>query len=133
MPIFSANLPEKDRLVRHFKKENWLHIYASHLKNVMKDANVVALSAVGSSAPISKSSISKRPWLRWQADLIGLSLENAKSLDLTKKGEKVTSKFIYSANGKTISGFVLMMGGNHLPQSHYLADIANIFRNIGCE
>ena len=125
-PFHSKSLPKKETLLKNLSDDPVLNDYNRLLKHVLFDKTVIAVSAVGTKAPISTGSITNRRWLNWQADLIGLKICDAEMLPIIIKDEKTTSAFIYSRSKKSVSGFVLMMGGNHLPKLESMSPVIEV-------
>lgn len=125
-PFHSKSLPKKDSLLEHLSNDPALNGYEQCLKSVFFEKTVIAVSAIGTQATISIDSIKNRRWLNWQAGLIRLKTCDSKILPIITKGEKDTSAFIYSRSEKSVSGFILMMGGNHLPKLESMSPVIEV-------
>ena len=128
-PFHSRNLPNKTKFLKEFKEDNIFVEYSQLLKNTQKDKNVIVLSAVGTKSEISNQSISSNEWLQWQANLMGLNTSNLKKKELLLKDGKVTSMFLYEKDNNLTKGFILMMGGNHLPNEDVLNLIVEVLKS----
>ena len=127
-PYHSAKLPEKRSLPDRFEQDSVMQDYTHLLENRLRNETCVALSAVGSNKPISQKTITENVWLSWQAGVMAFEPDTADIIPLSRKGDKVTSAFIYSRMNGLVKGFILMMGGNHLPGQDHLSDIARVLR-----
>lgn len=115
IPFHSAKLPGKRKLPELIRGTCALNEYVQHLKVLLENCSVIALSAVSSKVLLTPNVVLSHPWLRWQAGNMGLDGARLELEPLVKKGRKVTCGFVYSHLSRGISGFVLMMGGNHFP------------------
>ena len=109
------------------KADEFLSIYLQHLKGFLKNKNVFILSAVSSQKKIGGDSISKNSWLTFQSNLINFDGETPSFLPLTEKNGKATSCLLYEKKNSWYKGFILMMGGNHLPSDGALEKIGQLF------
>jgi len=133
IPFHSDSLPGKKKLVAIMNDEPALRAYSEVLSAALEDRSIICLSAVPSSRPISPTTITRSPWLSYQAELMTIaSIGELKAVSLVKKNRRATCAFLYEVRNKTIRGFVLMMGGNHFPGEAGLTTlIATIRRSIG--
>lgn len=123
-PFHSQCLPRKDLLIRQSKENYWYKEYLNHLYGYMNTKNIIALSAVSSRSEINIHSIENNRWLSFLSGIMGFDLSKAYMIGLTSKLNMATSAFIYSRSRDNIKGFILMMGGNHMPHSRSLSIIA---------
>lgn len=124
-PFHSKTFPKKDNFLGDSKEDELFKEYTNLLKETLVDKTVIVLSAVGTQKSLSKKSIDT-DWLIWQADIMGLDLKNLKEKVLVEKEKKVTSIFIYQKTNNITKGFILMMGGNNLPNHDALVKIVNL-------
>jgi hypothetical protein len=116
LPFHSSVLPNKTRIRELIRTAPLVAQYESALRQAVASISVVTLSAITSSSSISAESIWSRPWLMWQADLLGIDRNNVREAPpLATKGGKVTSAFVYARFGEHVRGLVLTMGGNTFP------------------
>jgi hypothetical protein len=125
-PFHSGYLPKKNALLKQYSIEPLLSKYGNLVKSVLSERSVIAVSAVGTTKPITITSISSRAWLKWQADLIGFNIDKANIIALTEKPKKITSAFLYSENKNSVNGLVLMMGSNNLPRTKHMEPIIDV-------
>ena len=115
-PWHSAKLPEKQRFIKTAQENDHLRTYVNTVQEFLADRPAIALSAVSSRAKLHTDTIQYSQWLRWQAKLLGIDLENAEVLPLVEKGAKVTSAVVRDLRSPQAGLLVLMMGGNHFPK-----------------
>ena len=127
IPFHSKSLPSKNSLVGEVEADEFLFDYLEHLRGFLENKNVFILSAVSSQKKIGGDSISKNPWLSFQSKLINFDPETSSFLPLTEKNGEVTSCFLYEKKNSWCKGFILMMGGNHLPNDGALEKIGHLF------
>ncbi|MCR9117705.1 MAG: hypothetical protein NXI22_12240 [bacterium] len=127
-PLHSGSLPSKRKLPQFFQEEPFLKKYVSALKDALRNMSVVGLSAVASTTPITRDTVLASPWLKWQADLIGLVQDEADMLPLTTRNSTPTSALIYSRTKQGVKGLLLMMGGNHLPSAKHRNRVADVYK-----
>lgn len=60
---------------------------------------------------------------------MGLNTSNLKKKELLLKDGKVTSMFLYEKDNNLTKGFILMMGGNHLPNEDALNLIVEVLKS----
>lgn len=127
-PFHSAQLPKKDALLDNYQVDPFLSKYAESLQVFLRNKPVLIISAVGTKGVINTHSVSNRRWLNWQSNVINLNIDECDILPVNTKNNRITSAFVYSQKSKITSGFILMMGGNHMPKSEHLGHISELFR-----
>ena len=130
LPFHSKELPNRYKLLSILKKENQDNIinqYFTLLRNTLKNENVIVLSAVGTRKSISNNSLNTK-WLKWQAEVIGMDIQNTKIENLIVKDQKVTCALIHTNNYNCLKGFILMMGGNNMPYKNQISNISEILK-----
>lgn len=110
IPFHSPNL-NKSKALEIIGKSWILSRYQEVLRNFLFDKPILIVAACGSKNSISIETITKSPWLMYQAEIANINIENLKFKELTKKNGKVSSAMLFE-NEKYI---VLMMGSNNLP------------------
>jgi len=127
-PFHSKVLPmgTKKKLIALSATDEWYARYIAELGKVLEGANVLTLSAVGTRNDISVNSILANPWLNWQAKLMGFNTEDCVVLELSKNDKRATSAFVYSQGPNGTKGFLLMMGGNHLPSQENMEAVVEV-------
>jgi hypothetical protein len=115
LPFHSGSLPRKAEIPYIVERTEILNRYASVLAGALKNLSVMALSAVSSRRPISKSSVSDSPWLLWQASLLGIVPARLTLIPLVETRGNTTSAFLCQRSPHGPRGFVLTMGGNTFP------------------
>jgi hypothetical protein len=127
LPFHSRNLPGKRRLVDQAKSIPILRDYHAALRDALSRISVICLSAVSPSKSISKSAVAKAPWLKFQAELMGIEVSKFETVELARKGRKISSAFLFQRFGTSIRGFVLTMGSNSFPAESARARIGKTF------
>lgn len=132
IPWHSASLSGKESVIQALTAEPAFQTYVKPLREFLFRQPTIALSAVSTRSPIGIGSIQKSVWLKWQTDLMNLRLDKAVFLPLVRKEEKVTSGAVIDRTGGAVKAMVLMMGGNHWPNSSARRALAEeIRRNRG--
>jgi hypothetical protein len=126
-PFHSASLPNKGAVLRIIRAGGLLGQYAGTLREFLRSRPVLTLAAVSSAHPLLPPPV-LTDWARWQAQLAGLDLEQAKFLPLVKKGNATTVAALISRADGVPKGLVLMMGGNRLPGPEGLRTLAAFLR-----
>ncbi len=130
IPLHSAKLPGKRKLPAIVDRCDVLADYSRRLSATLATTSVVALSAVSTVAPISRSSVAESSWLAWQAKLMGLDVSQLEFKRLLERDGKTTCGFAFQRFNNRTSGIVLMMGGNHFPAKQGLIQIANCIGDL---
>lgn len=128
IPFHSKNLPNKRQVKRYCDEDQELSKYIALLKGYLRDKNVIAVSAVGSTNEIACTEEYCSDWLRWQGEIMGFSFQNAEKHDIVlhKETSRVTGALLLSHNNNAKKAFFLMMGSNSLPGPEGVRKIANI-------
>ncbi|MBK1809512.1 hypothetical protein JHL18_02485 [Clostridium sp. YIM B02505] len=124
-PFHSGNLPQKYKkeIVELSKKEgNFINKYITLLKEYCCDKDVVAICATK-----YHTNEKLNDWIRFQSEIIGMSLENAKHYPLKySEGGGGSVSCIIDTSNKKMKVISLVTGSNILPAKRLLDVLKDI-------
>ncbi|MFG0252770.1 MAG: hypothetical protein ACF8NJ_07860 [Phycisphaerales bacterium JB038] len=127
IPWHSRDLPNKSRLLGLISREQWLRKYLAQLKDLVRSAPAMAVSAVSSRIDLEDPTAPLSPWLSWQLSVLGIERAAARIVPLVRKGSRVTGVALVQRVEGANKALVLMMGSNNLPGSEGRAILEDVF------
>ena len=110
IPFHSADL-NKQKALKCINDSDLLNEYLEELKAYISDKPLLVVSACSSRESITAETVRKSVWLSFQAELIGIDINNADLVPLKYKEGKLTSA-VFKSGDKYL---LLNMGTNNLP------------------
>ena len=129
-PLRSTSFPNRANYVQSLNKEALLQNYTDALREYLSSRTTIVFSPITTRGDINVERITEHTWLSWQAELIGFDPEQCQRIELARnpKNDRTSSAFIYSSDGKSTKGFLLMSGGNQVPTTFQLSKIGGALK-----
>ena len=96
--LHSPQLLDKKGFLKNFSTNKLVSKYTELLKRFLQNKTVLAITCIDSRASIDKEVLKNNVWITHLSKIMGLSIDNAKIIPITKKGENITSCIVVDHN-----------------------------------